>query len=368
MPTCRVLIVDDQRDVRRVLRAALETLGRPIQITDVPSGEEAILVISRQPVDVMIADVRLPGISGLELVERARVRNPELSLVLITGMTDEKVRRQVELAQADAFFYKPIEIKDFLDTMRTLLQIDDVAGPLSAPPIRPPLAPLPRDTQPVRAERTYPKPAAKEQLPAEMKTPEQYIQGCTAALRRKLKAELAVLMNLSREFLTQDGPLPVGNADWTAALEAAAGFAASPGAGQKGILLIPGETYDFLILQVTPQALLLAGTAHSAWDQAGFGGLADALWTTAGDIRAAGLSAGRIPTGKTGPLSAALEDEGLLPDLDALFEKMQGAGPSGADVDAFWDHAAEDHSARSGRPNGLTFDQARQLGLAPEDD
>jgi CheY-like chemotaxis protein len=59
-----VLIVDDHRDVRQTLRAGLETLGQGIQVTDVPSGEEAILVLSRQP-NLLVADVRLPGITSL---------------------------------------------------------------------------------------------------------------------------------------------------------------------------------------------------------------------------------------------------------------------------------------------------------------
>jgi CheY-like chemotaxis protein len=85
MPKYRVLIVDDQSEVRRLLRAGLVTLGPDIQVVDVPSGEEAILVISRQPFDLLIADVRLPGISGLELKTRARMHNPNLKLILITG-------------------------------------------------------------------------------------------------------------------------------------------------------------------------------------------------------------------------------------------------------------------------------------------
>ncbi len=82
-----VLIVDDQRDARSVLRAGLETLESRLKITDVPSGEEAILVIASQPIDLLVADIRLPGISGLELKERARMRNPDLKVILITGVT-----------------------------------------------------------------------------------------------------------------------------------------------------------------------------------------------------------------------------------------------------------------------------------------
>ena len=104
MKRYRVLVVDDQRDVRRVLRAGLESLGSHFQVTDVPSAEEALLVVAIQPVDLLIADVRLPGLSGLELRQRVLVNNPDLKMILITGATDPEIRRQVETAGADARF------------------------------------------------------------------------------------------------------------------------------------------------------------------------------------------------------------------------------------------------------------------------
>ena len=125
MPSYRILIVDDQSEVRRVLRAALETLGLDLKIIEVPSGEEAILVVTRQPVDILIADIRLPGISGLELKDRARKRSPEMHLILITGMTDEDIRQKVARSGADAYFFKPIDIPVFLDTIQKLLGVKE---------------------------------------------------------------------------------------------------------------------------------------------------------------------------------------------------------------------------------------------------
>ena len=116
-----VLIVDDQRDARSVLRAGLETLETRLKVTDVPSGEEAILVIASQPIDLLVADIRLPGITGLELKERARMRNPELKVILITGVTDPRIREKVARAGAEAFFYKPVEMGDFLDAVERCL-------------------------------------------------------------------------------------------------------------------------------------------------------------------------------------------------------------------------------------------------------
>jgi len=119
-----VLIVDDQRDARSVLRAGLETLADKLKVIDVPSGEEAMLVIASQQVDLLVADIRLPGISGLELQERARQRNPELKVILITGITDSRIRDMVARAGAEAFFYKPVEMPDFLSAIDRCLGLE----------------------------------------------------------------------------------------------------------------------------------------------------------------------------------------------------------------------------------------------------
>jgi CheY-like chemotaxis protein len=121
MARYHILIVDDQHDIRSLLRSSLETLKLDLEIVDVPSAEEALLVLGKEQIDLMVADVRLPGMSGLELRERAGRRMPTTQLILITGVADEKVQRQVAQAGVAAYFYKPIEIERFLEAVRSCL-------------------------------------------------------------------------------------------------------------------------------------------------------------------------------------------------------------------------------------------------------
>lgn len=121
MTTARVLLVEDHVETRRVLRAALETIPVALDIVDVPSGEEALLEIGRRPVDLMIVDIRLPGMNGFDLVERARRRNPALNYILITGVADEAIRRRVEQSAGGAHFFKPIPMEAFLQAVGRLL-------------------------------------------------------------------------------------------------------------------------------------------------------------------------------------------------------------------------------------------------------
>src|SRR6266540_7227141 len=103
-----ILLVDDQRDIVRLLHSTLQTLGNQLDFIDAPSGEEALLEASRKRVDLLVADYLLPGISGVELMRKIRARNPELKVILISGMAERKARNEMLGAGAVAIFDKPI--------------------------------------------------------------------------------------------------------------------------------------------------------------------------------------------------------------------------------------------------------------------
>src|SRR5512144_662625 len=116
-----VLLVDDQRDIVRLLHSSLQTLGHELELVDAPSGEEAILVASRRKVDLLVADYLLPGISGVELMRKIKVRNPELKTIFISGYNERKARNEMLQAGGVAIFDKPIPMADFLDAVERSL-------------------------------------------------------------------------------------------------------------------------------------------------------------------------------------------------------------------------------------------------------
>jgi two-component system, response regulator, stage 0 sporulation protein F len=112
-----ILLVDDQRDIVRLLHSTLQTLGHALDIVDAPSGEEALLEASRRKVDLLVADYLLPGISGVELMRKIKARNPDMKVIFITGTTDRKFRDEMLNGGAIAIFDKPIPLADFLDSV-----------------------------------------------------------------------------------------------------------------------------------------------------------------------------------------------------------------------------------------------------------
>jgi len=122
----RVLIVDDHQEIRTVLRANLETLEVDLELIDVPTGEEAIVEVVGTGVDLMIADVGLPGLSGVELYRKLKSTYPDMKVIIITGLEDEEVRQEIAELDLEAFFFKPLRMPEFLNAVRNSLGLDPV--------------------------------------------------------------------------------------------------------------------------------------------------------------------------------------------------------------------------------------------------
>ena len=112
----RILIVDDQREVARVMRTALELSNRNYHVIDVPSGEEALLEMG-QTYDLVISDFRLPGMSGVELLERIHKVQSSINMILMSAHSLDEVN--LEARELDLFdvLEKPIDMDAFVATV-----------------------------------------------------------------------------------------------------------------------------------------------------------------------------------------------------------------------------------------------------------
>ena len=79
----RILIVDDEKNIRRTFGMVLT--GEGFEVTEAESGEEALAAVTAVAPDLMILDVKLPGIDGLEVLRRVRVDHPRLPVIMISG-------------------------------------------------------------------------------------------------------------------------------------------------------------------------------------------------------------------------------------------------------------------------------------------
>ncbi len=124
-PAPRLLIVDDDPGQRGLLDSFLKSQG--FATTAVASGEQALEVLRTQPIDMMISDVRMPGLSGLETLRRARQEHAVLPVLLVTAFAD--VREAVGAMRDGAVNYlsKPIDFDELLASVRQATGLVKVA-------------------------------------------------------------------------------------------------------------------------------------------------------------------------------------------------------------------------------------------------
>ncbi|MHC1724725.1 MAG: sigma-54-dependent transcriptional regulator [Syntrophobacteraceae bacterium] len=103
-----ILIVDDEEDMRQLLKRVLES-ELPCEVRTAGSGEQALRLVESHPVDLALLDIKMPGMDGLELLERLLSSHPELTVVMMTayGRIEEAVRA-IRLGAYD-FLTKPFD-------------------------------------------------------------------------------------------------------------------------------------------------------------------------------------------------------------------------------------------------------------------
>ena len=122
MTSLRVLCVEDNDLVREMTCEMLSDGAR--QITAVATGEEALNVFRQQPFDLVMTDVSLPGMSGLDLQRELARRRQEIPVVFITAQGDESVHRRALDQGAAAVLSKPFSDTALLEALKAALRIN----------------------------------------------------------------------------------------------------------------------------------------------------------------------------------------------------------------------------------------------------
>ena len=118
--SAQILVVDDERGMRETLAANLEDQG--YRVIRCPTGTEGLTRIAEDPPDVVIADLRLPDVGGLDLLENLKEVKPEAAFILITGHAS--LETAVEALNEGAFAYitKPFNMEEVYSIVRNALR------------------------------------------------------------------------------------------------------------------------------------------------------------------------------------------------------------------------------------------------------
>ena len=122
-PVTCILIVEDSSTMRSLLGSSLEELEGPVKLVEVASGFEALRALPRQRFDLIVTDINMPDINGLELVSFVK-RNPayrEIPLVIVSTEGSERDRDKGLQLGADAYVVKPFDPEGLREVARSLL-------------------------------------------------------------------------------------------------------------------------------------------------------------------------------------------------------------------------------------------------------
>ena len=121
----RVLLVDDNHRVTDALRRSLRK--EPYEILCASSAKEAFNILAREPVDVIVSDEKMPGLSGSEFLAVASEDYPHTIRIMLTGEASlDLAIRAINDGQIYRFFTKPVNVIDLSITIRQALQHKDL--------------------------------------------------------------------------------------------------------------------------------------------------------------------------------------------------------------------------------------------------
>jgi DNA-binding NtrC family response regulator len=126
----RILVADDDEGVRFVLTRALERLGSGYEIVTAPNAQEALDRVKAKPFDLVITDLRMPGMDGVELTKEIKGLNPETTVVWITAYGGYEVADEATRLSVCKCLDKPLKVSEIRQAALEALAATDSRGPV----------------------------------------------------------------------------------------------------------------------------------------------------------------------------------------------------------------------------------------------
>lgn len=122
----RILIVEDEEHIRKVLKLNLEMEGYEVIVAE--EGKKALKIMQEQHFDMLLLDVMLPEISGLDICEQIRLRNKEIGIIILSAKDQSIDRVQGLKLGADDYLTKPFHLEELLLRMQKVLKLRTKEG------------------------------------------------------------------------------------------------------------------------------------------------------------------------------------------------------------------------------------------------
>lgn len=120
----RILIVDDDPKVLLILHTTLDRMGDGYRIVAARDGMEAWELFEEEPFDLVVSDVRMPGIDGIELVKMIRALNTDTAVIWITAYGCHELHAERERLNVDHCLDKPLRIDEIRQVALEAMEVD----------------------------------------------------------------------------------------------------------------------------------------------------------------------------------------------------------------------------------------------------
>ena len=112
----RILVVEDEKKVASFIQRGLEGEGFSVDVAY--DGESALALVNEDEPEVMIIDLKMPGIDGMEILKQVKATRPEIEVIVLTGHGSEADRKQCMQLGAFAYMQKPVDIDELSATLK----------------------------------------------------------------------------------------------------------------------------------------------------------------------------------------------------------------------------------------------------------
>lgn len=132
----RIALADDQALVRAGLKALLEGFGDLRVVTEAEDGQALLDALASSAVDVVLSDIRMPGLSGIDALRALRARGDATPLILLTTFDDSDLLLDAVVAGAQGFLLKDAAPEDLHDAIRAVARGESLLQPVATDPVR----------------------------------------------------------------------------------------------------------------------------------------------------------------------------------------------------------------------------------------
>jgi two-component system, response regulator, stage 0 sporulation protein F len=116
-----ILIIDDEVDIVYILKRMLSHTLPTATIVGVATAAQAIAVLTTQPIDLVPADVRMPVMSGVQLVQQIKAEWPATRVIIVSGVTPQRLAELAQSVQADGYLVKPFSRVELAQVVHQVL-------------------------------------------------------------------------------------------------------------------------------------------------------------------------------------------------------------------------------------------------------